>query len=160
MYVYSGSNGEVYPYVDSSDPLDSLAWLYPEYIPAIPVFRCISTGDQPTITVEKNNDGTPKSKTFGKDSPNWSSYGYDNRTGFRNVDPMMPVAADMDGSSVVNPQSATANHQGGQNVLFYDTHVAWKSVNTWGNPHIGEDESDNFFEDDHGGGDTDCYISR
>jgi len=160
MITYSLSNHESYPYYNSNNATDSLALLYPNYLPTIPIFRCKSTSDQPKITVEKYDDGSIKSRRFGTTAPEWSSYGYDHRIGFRNVDPMTPIAADMDGSSVTKPQSATANHLGGQNVLFYDGHVDWRSVNTWGNPLLDNDVSDNFFDDEHGGGDSDSYITR
>jgi hypothetical protein len=64
---------------------------------------------------------------------------------------MKPIAADMDGTSVTNPESPTANHRGGQNVLFFDFHVAWKSVNTWDNAG----KADNYYDDDHHNHDND-----
>ena len=160
MYMYSGSNNEFHPYDTSSHATDSMGLLYPSYIEIIRIFRCISTTDRPEVTVYKHPDGTLGRRSFGSTSPTWSSYGYDHKTGLRNVSAMTPIVADMDGSSVTKPRSATANHQGGQNVLFYDTHVDWKAVNTWGNPQLDNDASDNFFTNDHGGGDTDSYISR
>ena len=41
-------------------------------------------------------------------------------------------------------------------MLFYDTHVAWKSVNTWDNRGF----ADNYYTDDLGGGDSDAYVRR
>ena len=173
MYIYSGPNDEFYPaqrpYLDGTtlDPhnaTDSLALLYPDYIPTVEIFRCPSTSDQPKITIVTGefSDETKfiRRKHFGDARPEWSSYGYDDELGFRDVDPMAPIAADMDGSSVISAQAASANHKGGQNVLFYDGHVDWKQVNTWGNPLLAEGTVDNFFVDDHGGGDSDSYISR
>ena len=177
MYMYTDLNGGFYPYHGPKDAdaepgghrsTDSLALVYPDLIATPESFRCPSTSDNPKIVVWEVNfaDGTPyvRSKRFGegigasfeRKQALQCSYGYDDRVGYRNVDPMTPIGADMDGSSVVDPESATANHKGGQNVLFYDTHVDWKSVNTWMN----RNESDNFYDNETGGGDTDSWISR
>jgi len=180
-YLYAEQNAEFYPYFNSSYPdttnaahaTDSLGLLYPDLIATIPSFRCLSTSDRPEITVTLDEGGglgvkgAVRSKTFWNPAatptpqteptrPTWTSFGYDSEIGFRNVDPMCPVAADMDGSSVANPQSTTSNHRGGQNVLFYDTHVDWKSVNTWKN--VAQD--DNYYIEDLSGGDSDSYIRR
>ena len=202
MYMYSEVNGEYYPYAGffpydynpdikegRSNGSDSLALLYPDYIPAFDPFRCKSTDDKPQIWITKwtaadcNNDntdkriGTVKWKTFY--DPNsgdaslrmlnrgtWSSFGYDERVGFRNTHPNTPVLADMDGSSVADETSATSNHKEGQNILYYDTHVDWKTTNTWGNPRF-PDTPDNFFEEGDVKinnvavvGDTDACIRR
>jgi len=184
LYMYTDENGGFYPYHGPKDgasepgghrSTDSLALIYPDLIATPESFRCPSTNDNPQIVVweEQFSDGTPRtrSKRFGQGTGTsferkksfQSSYGYDDRMGYRNVYPRTPVAADMDGSSVIDPGTATANHKGGQNVLFYDTSVVWKSVNTWNNPikrSSGNEEADNFYDDDFGGGDTDSWISR
>jgi len=176
-YLYM-EHDEFYPYFNSGYPAtsqsahatDSLGLLYPDLIPTIPTFRCLSTTDRPEITVTYDDGsgggvkGAVLSKTFwnpGATPPQTeptpatrSSFGYDSEIGIRNVDPMTPVAADMDGSNVANPQSTTSNHRGGQNVLFYDTHVEWKSVNTWKNG----DKDDNYYIQDISGSDTDSEI--
>ena len=180
MYLYLDMNGGFYPYQSpkelAAEPgghrsTDSLALLYPDLVSTVETFRCASADDAPRIVTWQDafSDGTPyiRSKRFADAADAASvddatrdrgktSYGYDDRIGYKNVDAMTPVAADMDGSSVPDPDSATANHKGGQNVLFYDTHVSWKSVNTWNN----RDQSDNFFQDEWGGGDSDAWISR
>ena len=177
MYMYADMNGGFYPHHSPSagrdEPgghrsTDSLALLYPDIIPDLGAFRCPLTEDQPQIVIwkERGVGGKPvvRSKRFGKvkgstfvrSRREQSSYGYDDRIGLRNVHPQMPVAADMDGSSVANEGRQTANHDGGQNVLFYDTHVDWKSVNVW----VNVDRSDNFVVNEFGGGDTDSWISR
>jgi prepilin-type processing-associated H-X9-DG protein len=76
----------------------------------------------------------------------------------------------MDGSSVTNPDSPTANHKSGQNVLFYDGHATWKSVNTWANSAFPKDSSgnrepDNYFIHEYPNADgtfpdTDACMSR
>ena len=181
IYMYSDSNGEFYPYygVPTGEPkevTDSLALIYPEYVPAVMVFKCPSTGDKPNIETYWDTTSTPnvlKWKRFGTlaveddftsafswDSPNWCSYGYDDRIGFRSIDPNMPIAADMAGKFASDPNLMHQdNHRGGQNVLFFDTHVAWMSVNTWDN--IGY--ADNYYEEHANAesrGDTDAYIQR
>ena len=80
-----------------------------------------------------------------------SSYGYDQSIQFGSANVDQPICADMDGSSVTNPTSHTANHKGGQIVLFVDGHVDWTNVNTWDN----DGEADNMFTDDISSSDTD-----
>lgn len=156
-YLYAETNSEFYPYSENTVCTDSLALLYPDLIPTQPSFRCPSTSDRPEIEISDIDTefGKTKNKSF-LDKPGWTSFAYDKEVGFRTVDPMTPVAADMDGTSVANPQSTTSNHRGGQNVLFYDTHVDWKAVNTWKNGA----KDDNFYEEDCGGGDTDSFLRR
>jgi len=183
LYLYTDMNGGFYPYHapkdEASEPgghrsTDSLALIYPDLIATPETFRCLSTDDNPQIVVweDQFSDDTPytRSKRFGEGTGTsfdrkksyQSSYGYDDRLGYRNVHPLTPVAADMDGTSVVDPDSATANHKGGQNLLYYDTHVDWKSVNTWKNPikRNGKEEADNYYDNEFDGGDTDSWISR
>jgi len=159
IVTYSESNDEFYPNAGAgTTATDSLALLYPDYIQSPASFRCKSTDDRPEFS-EIAGGGTVKTYEFGTDAPTWTSYGYDDDTGFRNPEMMMPIAADMDGTSVTNPNSATANHRKGQNVLFYDSHVNWSSVNTWDNPKFPTDEADNYYVSEYGG-DSDAYIAR
>lgn len=159
ILMYSDAFGGFFPYYHSDEPTDSLALLYPEYMSTPKIFRCPSTKDNPKITVQTGTygDGTPYviSKEFGT-APEWSSYGYDNEVPFETANPEMPIAADMDGSSVLKPQSPTANHSGGQNVLYVDGHVDWTTLNTWDN----NGTADNIYTEDLGGGDSDAYIAR
>lgn len=152
--MYRQENREWLPRYNSGRSTSGLALLYPRYVEVEEIFRCPSTEDSPQITVTFSGS-THISSKFGN-KPNWSSYGYDNTVGLRQVSAMRPVAADMDGSSVISHRSHTANHGGGQNVLYFDGHVDWKSVNTWSN----NDVADNFFVQDVGGGDTDAWIKR
>jgi len=155
VYLYSEQNGEFYPYYESSytdsallpDELpatDALALLYPDLIPTIATFKCPSTTDNPEITVTKAANLIVRRK-FGDDRPTWSSFGYDDKISFRTATALQPIAADMDGSSVADPTSDFSNHKGGQNILFYDTHVDWKATNTWNN----RDVADNIFTRDN-----------
>lgn len=166
MFMYRDSYGEFFPAYDSSTPTDAMSLLYPTYIETVQTFRCKSTRDNPKIYNEKtvSDPGGVISYTqigFGSSSPHWSSYGYDGKIAFTGSIER-PIAADMDGSSVTNPRSATANHAGGQNVLYLGGHVKWTNLNTWDNNEI----ADNIFDlpqDGAGTGpatDTDAYIQR
>ncbi len=178
IMLYAEETGGFYPYhgpLDTdSEPgghrsTDSLALLYPKLIELEETFRCPSSNDQPRIVVWEDNylDGTPfvRSKRFGtgigveftRGKAYQSSYGYDDRTGIKGISQKMPICADMDGSSVLDAKSPTANHDGEQNVLFYGLHVQWSNVNTWKTP---DESTDNYYDNELGAGDTDSWISR
>jgi len=177
IYMYHDDNGGFYPYHSPKDgsaepgghtATDSLALLYSQYIETVQSFRCPSTGDNPKIVTwtETSSDGTPfvRSKRFGEGiGTNFTrteayqcSYGYDDQIGLKNMKGLRPLLADMDGTSVTDPDSATANHKGGQNVLYCIGSVSWSSVNTWDN----HGQADNYYDNDLGGGDTDAWLSR
>jgi prepilin-type N-terminal cleavage/methylation domain-containing protein len=128
LHAYS-THVETYPYFGigantmSPSASASLALLVPDYIDTAKVFKCPSTTHVPTL-IPNLLDNTGKTSTFA-DNPMWSSYGYDPETSFRLCGTEDPVAGDMDGSSVLNPQSITANHKKGQNILFWGGHVIW-----------------------------------
>ena len=155
IYQYSEANGEFHPCLVGRSASDSLSLLYPDYTLTADIFRCPKTADKPRLTIAKGPDRRIIDRRFGS-KPEWSSYGYDAEISFRTATPLQPIAADMDGSSVATPGSHTANHQEGQNVLYYDTHVSWNSTNVWNN----RDVIDNIFTPDLGGGDTDTFIRR
>ena len=123
--------------VDDKDrTTTSLALLYPTFIPTTEIFKCASTEDTPIIT------GTVKGVrpgSFGA-GRNQTSYGFDDTVSFRTANAKTAVIADMDGSSILNPQSTTANHDGGQNVLYYDGHVKWRHNN-----FCSQEKTDNIF---------------
>jgi prepilin-type N-terminal cleavage/methylation domain-containing protein/prepilin-type processing-associated H-X9-DG protein len=166
MHIYSESNSEFNPFYrlsgapdgtkaphDSDRAETSLALLYPTYVPTPEVFKCASTEDTPTISgtrpgVSPGSFGVGKSK---------SSYGYDDIVSFRFAQPGLAVMADMDGSSIMSPNSPTANHSGGHNVLYYDSHVKWQQTN-----FCSQDKNDNIFETAQSGwkADTDTFIIR
>ena len=144
----------------SAGTMDSLALLYPEYIQTGDTFKCKSTEDNPMLTSLFVN-----SKRYGSftDSAHWPSYGYDHECNFRKVTSNTAYLADMDGSSIMNPDSKTCNHRGGQNVLFFDGHVLWVDSNFCS--ELGP--RDNVYMDDttRGSGvlddtDTDAWIRR
>jgi len=156
MFLYTDSNAGFYPYQTASAPSDSMALLFPDLLAANETFRCLSTTDTPKINAVKATSGGTaySSRLF---DPNFKpSYGYDNTNGIRSVSPMSPIAGDMDGTSVTDPDSTTSNHQSGQNILFYDTHVEWKSVNSW---QRSDTVSDNFYEEEGTEPDQDSFIS-
>lgn len=154
-YFYSLGNGGFYPFAAHRPASNSLALLYPDYVPEMEPFTCPSTQDSPKLNIVRGPGARIVDRWFDP-KPAWSSYGYDSEVSPRTASALQPIAADMDGSSVAMPGSPTANHQDGQNVLFYDTHVDWKSPNTWSNAGV----DDNMFTAEFGGGDTDTFIRR
>ena len=119
----SALDGSIHP-----DPSRSLLLLYPVYLSRLKVFRCPRTEDVPAAYAVSRNGRSWLE--FGPcEKRESTSYGYDQYTVRRHLVPRSVMAADMDGSSVSDPESETANHEGGQNVLFFDGHLAWKSTN-------------------------------
>lgn len=155
VFLYSEAHGGYIPWLEGRPATDSLALLYPDIIAMDLVFRCPATGDHPELAPLPASTGEAGLFTFGP-KPAWSSYGYDARPVTMQAESRRPMAADMDGSSVADPKSTTANHRGGQNVLFYDTHVDWLGVNKWDNHGI----PDNIFAADPMLGDSDTFIRR
>jgi prepilin-type processing-associated H-X9-DG protein len=142
MLPYLGSGGALAMSANAS-----LALLYPDYVDTPRLFKCPSTTDVPTFVV---GDGI---RSFMA-KPNGSSYGYDPETSFALCGVSDPVVADMDGSL-----SPTANHRGGQNVLYFDGHAEWSETvcANKANP------LDNIYRDDSSAkisADTDAYIRR
>lgn len=94
------------------------------------------------------------------------SYGYDPRI-YPSAVSNHAIFADMDGSWQVNHDTATQNHEGGQNVLYADGHVSWASNN-----YVSNDPLDNIFSEGAGSpaagltinqswsADTDSYLVR
>jgi prepilin-type N-terminal cleavage/methylation domain-containing protein len=155
IQTYMGAYQGSFPYASSANQSDSLALLYPTYISASKIFQCPSTRHNPKITVT----GTAPNvvKAFGAtQADGWCSYGYDKTTPANEGTVDRPVAADMDGSSVLNEKSPTANHKGGQVVLYYDGHVSWTNLNTWDN----DGTSDNFYTQEGTDEDLDAYLTR
>ena len=155
IYVYAENNGEFYPCLPGRSASDSLALLYPDYLPLTVFFKCPSTQDAPKLSRIEDRDRKVIDRWFGA-KPEWPSYGYDPEVSFRTATALQPILADMDGSYVANPGASTANHTGGQNVLFYDTHVDWNSTNTWNNHDI----PDNIFTRDHDATDADVATRK
>ena len=160
--IYSEPNGEYNPYFRDGTKTEanqrsstSLALLYPTYVPALEVFKCPSTEDTPQITGTKPGI-KPGEFAFG-DTKKQCSFGFDDLVSFRTAQHNLAIMTDMDGSSIMNPNSVTANHSGGQNALYYDSHVKWQASN-----FCSQDRNDNVFES-HGADwkvDTDTCILR
>lgn len=155
VYLYAENNGGYCPFLADRAATDSLALIYPDYLTTPSVFRCPQSKDQPSLGIRVDSELKVINRRFGR-KPAWSSYGYDPEMDPRAASSLQPIIADMDGSSVASPASSTANHDGGQNVLYFDTHVGWKTTNVWDNHGI----ADNIFTPDLGGGDTDTFIRR
>ena len=152
FFPYFGPGGGTGPPVSIST-MNSLALIYPEYISSVQSFKCPSTKDQPTINTTTIGNYTLAS--FGAE-PYHPSYGYDDNLAFRDLTADDAITADMDGSSVLNPESGTANHRGGQNVLYFDGHAKWRATN-----NASSEEEDNIWEIQTGWGpDTDAFIDR
>ena len=167
--AYSNENGDFFPYHDSTiateqDPCNTLALLYPEYVDDVKVFGCPSTNDDPKIYIAYDQGFRRSSfgcaEATGGNPPLNTSYGYDRYLHYRDVSPSTAVAADMDGTSN-DPASETSNHVGGQNVLYFDGHVAWAKSN-----YASQDPNDNVYTREEESGsltwttDTDVEIKR
>jgi prepilin-type processing-associated H-X9-DG protein len=145
----------------------SLALLYPQYLTSAQVFGCPCTEDMPALTLVPGGatEGATASAaawTLGYAAPTWPSYGYDPRVGPR-ASPAHAVLADMDGTFCEGSDRSTWNHDGGQNVLYLDGHVAWCITN-----FASIDPNDNIFAEAYRPGnpaqgwhaDTDSFMVR
>ena len=139
-----------------SETGDSLAMLYPKFLGQVKVFRCPSTEDEPAINGTWRGGGYQA--TFGA-SPNWASYGYDKFVHHSRAGSGHAIMADLDGSANVpsDADSNSTNHDGGDNVLYFDGHVSWQTTNFCSN-----DPFDNIYvrQDSGWSVDTDSMISR
>lgn len=147
-YLGSGNQN----YADSASA--SLALLYPDYLDTDGIFKCASAKDTPQL--HRVGSGSLARYDFGP-SPYWTSYGYDSETSFRLLTSDDVIAGDMDGSSVLDPNSITANHKGGQNILYFDSHVTWKDNNY---ASKGPDDNVYIVNEDYQSRDTDAYMRR
>lgn len=193
IYAYTQNNGEFFPFswgpatvtgnaentCYSNDTQTSIALLYPEYLNTCKPFRCPSTENEPYL--KQNTPLVPGMANIASDSAAagangayWfslrnytmtdSSYGYDNRL-YPSAVSNHAIYADMDGSYQNNKDTATQNHEGGQNVLFVDGAVSFK-----GNNYVSNEPSDNIYTEagfstaqgDEMGwhADTDSFINR
>ena len=148
---------KMFPYAswDAVNPSASLSLLYPEYVQSnVKVFKCPSTEDTPELNITVvGGRNTSRMSTFGAD-PKQPSYGYDHRTSPAKCASEHAICADMDGSVVSNPESATTNHTQGQNVLYIDGHVTWQMTN-----YASNNSEDNIYTADGTWGvDTDAII--
>ena len=133
----------------------SLALIYPEYIDTRESFKCRGSNDDPQFEVVDRGQ-LSEHLTFGS-NPYWSSYGYDPECSPRLAATDDAICADMDGSSVLNRDSPTANHRDGQNVLYYGFHVKWVEDN-----YCSRSVDDNIYVENTAfdTADTDAFIRR
>jgi prepilin-type N-terminal cleavage/methylation domain-containing protein len=171
------------------DPGACIGCLYPQYISTPRVFKCPSVEDNPSFVVNtpwlvSGETGYPNAADLLQAGPyHWSqrtftlwsnlavssantnirasSYGYDPRI-YPTAVSNMAIMADWDGSYQFNHDTATQNHDGGQNVLYVDGSSKWQGVN-----YCSNDPIDNIYiEGGQGSGttvsywnaDTDCYL--
>ena len=133
LNMYANDNSENFPTggaassiastsIDAPMELESLGKLFDAYITDRKVFRCTSD----TAVTEANVLTLTTTPTSFIAST--CSYGYDdNHTA--SMDPGVAIAADALGTST----TLSDNHnQKGQNVLYLDGHVEWKSTETCG----------------------------
>ncbi len=143
--------------------LGSLSLLYDQYITARKIFKCPGTQDDPeNLAIGLNIDsvqGLITAKSAG------CSYAYDSQKAYlwklgdlADIVPLVPLAADKPDPR--NQLRNSPNHGNtGQNVLFYDGHVAW------GTTDAGFDGDHIFTHRDYTGGAkvlayTDSYITQ
>jgi len=161
-----------------ADCMTSIGNLYPQYLDSAKLFRCPSTDYVPVFALnapieaaDANSDGD-----VNQNDAQWSGtwrgflyvwnnrnytlvtpegpncYGYDCR-----VRPSMvsnhAILGDEDGSQQTDRTSAFQNHDGGQNVLYVDGHVAWTALNFCSN-----DPNDNAYYGQAWHADTDSFI--
>jgi len=144
------------------DPGTSLGCLYPQYISTPRIFKCPSTEDAPSFVVNTPfgvTTVTLPGGSYQQNQPlflwsqrNWTltsnlgvsinnaqvrtcSYGYDPRI-YQSAVSNMAIMADWDGSWQNNHDTSDQNHDGGQNVLYVDASVEWKTANCVSNDPI------------------------
>jgi prepilin-type N-terminal cleavage/methylation domain-containing protein/prepilin-type processing-associated H-X9-DG protein len=136
LHVYSTDNQDKFPNADGTyskateavslsmtNAMHSLGALYPRYVQDGNLFVCPSALDVDDI-IDDNDLGTDgtASTTFTDDH---SSYGYDARHTTAHT-PTIPIAADQGPGD--SSEAPSTNHQdSGQNVLYLDGHVEWRS---------------------------------
>lgn len=161
-YMYFGGGGD-----DDDGTLNrlsesamiSLALLYPDYIDTVDSFKCPSGHQVPRIEELSWPAENGNITVLNFAAENYSSaYFYDPETSPRYTRTDDAIAADRDGSSIMDPESVTSNHRGGQNVLYYGGHVKWTDTN-----YASRVPDDNIFVNDVSDGDfehfdTDAFV--
>jgi len=173
-YVHHMSSSTASPETDANQTWPAtgcLALIYPRFLAQVKVFQCPSTEDQPTVYTAMSMGAFHVS--FGA-APQWSSYGFDRNVHKSRAGSGHAIMADMDGTGADpnKPDSNTTNHEGGENVLYFDGHVAWSTTNFCSNNpqdniYRKQDATDgvDVEEDNWTGGDgydtdTDTFIER
>jgi len=152
-----GTTGTYY-----ADAGTSIANLYPQYLGTAKSFRCPSTENEPSMVVSDpfvpgtstGTSGVAPDPAWDVGTPgfayywsnrNWTlwntSYGYDCRV-YPSAVSNHAIFGDMNGTWAYNHDTATQNHEGGQNILYVDGHVSWRQDNFNSN-----DPLDNVFQE-------------
>jgi len=152
--------------LDCCDAATSIGCLYPQYMPTARSFKCPSTEDTPSFMVSvpfllggSTSLSTSSMMPYLYSQRTWTlagtqtqsawnlkeygpgyngtgaSYGYDCRI-YPSAVSGHAIMADMDGSWQNNHDTATQNHEGGQNVLYVDGRVSWQGANYVSNDPI------------------------
>lgn len=174
VYNYTQNNNEYFPFswgpaggalssggTCSDDVATSIGNLYPQYLATAKPFRCPSTENEPSFVVNSPVEGL--GSPYHWSNRNWTlnntSYGYDARI-YPAAVSNHTIFGDMDGTYQNNHDTATQNHEGGQNILYVDGHVSWKNEN-----YVSNDPYDNVFTEggvssaqDYWTADTDSFL--
>ena len=164
--AYREKNADYFPFswgpADAPEPrrkdaLASLGCLHLGYLPDAEVFRCPATTDKPRfqLHVSQSQTGTEGRRY----NANWvladSSYGYDCRVS-RRISGDTPIVADMDGTYMMSLDTASQNHDEGQNVLSADGSVEWMDIIEVRTLGPGRED---IYAEDPWNADTDVFIS-
>jgi prepilin-type N-terminal cleavage/methylation domain-containing protein/prepilin-type processing-associated H-X9-DG protein len=125
-------NPDGQPDVDSADPADATG-----------------DGDDDGIDVGEKYEWSNRNYTLSG-----TSYGYDARV-YPSAVSNHAIYGDLDGSYAENADNSSQNHDGGQNVLYVDGHVAWSQANYASNA-----DADNVFSENPWSADTDSFLVR
>jgi len=138
------------PTYNCCDAATSIGNLYPQYMPTAKSFKCPSTEDAPSfrMTIPMTaSGGTDTNNLYTFSERTWTlvgnaiaggsgaSYGYDCRV-YPSAVSNHAIAGDMDGTWQLNHDTATQNHEGGQNILYVDGSSVWKQANYASNDPI------------------------
>jgi len=150
------------------DASSSLAALYPLYLSTTKSYRCPSTEQEPQLKASPTAQATEALSVTAYGAYAWSnrtwyfdttdatlvnlnlvpgstvpvgypSYGYDPRI-YPSAVSNHAIYGDMDGTYQNNHDTATQNHEGGQNILYVDGHVSWAGTN-----YVSNEPTDNIF---------------
>jgi prepilin-type processing-associated H-X9-DG protein len=165
---------------DDFKPMPSLAILYPAYLEEANWFGCPATTDKPFVSTRYHEGsrwacfGTDVLGRAATNPARYSgfelstelkcSYFYDERTNFHKIGPGQAIACDADGQTWIRPDGSkpsypanwtraprAPNHEGGQNVMYFDGHVKWSET-----AYASLDPDDNVFCPDGGPWDPDA----
>jgi len=176
VYSYTQNNNEYFPFTwsaaymgttagaepavgSTTNPMmamTSIGNLYPQYLDGAKSFRCPSTEDEPSFVQNPTSQAGLAASAYcwsnRNATLNASSYGYDCRI-YPSAVSSHAIFGDMDGTYQNNRDTATQNHEGGQNILYVDGHVVFRTTN-----YVSNDPNDNIFVENAWSADTDSYL--